>query len=265
MGNSAICKSAPCGNPKPVYKTVLSQIFQIAYEKPRPDATTTKSMNLDSSDPNNKSSPENVDVPKLEAHVKSHVKALIDYLEGSHNKVIDTGAYLHKVITGSFNPEVHMLGILTIIELLSASSKFSHDKSFLEKLRRRSQFEDNKTEENAKDGGNNQQSKGNNALDNSSFADYAQNLRSNIVQFEDYYIEIVIFLLDDKRNPFRKCSMRILEDDFVGRASFKHVLKSLELYTKNHVGTIPSDKGEVILNTSLAMMENYQTLSNKEG
>jgi len=51
----------------------------------------------------------------------------------------------------------------------------------------------------------------------------------------------------------------------LGKASFKHVLKSLELYTKNHVGTIPSDKGEVILNNSLAMMENYQTLSNKEG
>jgi len=251
MGNSAICKSAPCGNPKPVYKTVLSQIFQIAYEKPRPDNATNKSVNLDSSDPNNKSSPENVDVPKLEAHVKSHVKALIDYLEGSHNKVIDTGAYLHKVITGSFNPEVHMLGILTIIELLGVSSKFSHDQSFLEKLRRRSQFEDNKTEENAKDGGNHQKSKGNNALDNSSFAEYAQNLRSNIVQFEDYYVEIVIFLLDEKRNPFRK-------------ASFKHVLKSLELYTRNHVGSIPSDKGELILNTCLAAMENYQTLSNKD-
>jgi hypothetical protein len=249
MGNSAICKSTPCGNPKPVYKTVLSQIFQIAYEKPRLETSASKSMNLDSSDPNNKSLPENVDVPKLEAHVKSHVKALIDYLEGSHNKVIDTGAYLHKVITGSFNPEVHMLGILTINELLNASSKFSHDKSFLEKLRRRSQFEDNKTEENVKDGG--QTSKANKELDNSSFADYAQNLRSNIVQFEDYYIEIVIFLLDDKRNPFRK-------------ASFKHVLKSLELYTKNHVGTIPSDKGEVILNNSLATMENYQALSNKE-
>ncbi len=51
---------------------------------------------------------------------------------------------------------------------------------------------------------------------------------------------------------------------FIGKASFKHVLKSLELYTRNHVGTIPSDKGEVILNNSLAMMENYQTLSNKE-
>lgn len=160
-------------------------------------------------------------------------------MEGSHNKVIDTGAYLNKAITGSFNPEVHVLGILTIIELLSASSKFSHDKSCLEKLRRRSQFEDNKTEENVKDVG--QTSKANKELDNSSFADYAQNLRIKIVQFEDYDIEIVIFLLDDKRNPFRK-------------ASFKHVLKSLELYTRNYVGTISSDKGEVILNNSLAMM-----------
>ena len=204
MGNTALCKSGPCTtNPKPVYKTVLGQIFSIAFEKAGPDNSSNKSFSNDTTETTLKLSADIVDVPKLEAHVKSHIKALIDYLEGNHKKLIDTGTDLNKRITGSINPIIHMLGLLTIIELSNASSKFSHDKNFLARLRQRGK---NDTEENAKDSSANKiPSEQNKALDSSFNEEHSyQNFKDNIVQFENHVIEILIFLLDPKSDTLRK-------------------------------------------------------------
>lgn len=199
MGNAILCRNAPCTQPRPVYKTVLQQIFQIAVEKPKTEPGSTKNSTIDNMETTaSKTSPDQIDVPKLQAHVKSHIKGLIDYLEGSHNKLIDTGNYLHKVVTGSFNPDIHMLGLLVIIELLDASSKFTHDKNFLAKLHQRS---GNDGEEGAK-GENKAQKKASKDLENSSFLEYGQSLRGNVLQFEDNVVEILSFLLDGKKNPF---------------------------------------------------------------
>lgn len=199
MGNAILCRNAPCTQPRPVYKTVLQQIFQIAVEKPKSEPGSTKSSTIDNNETaTSKSSPEQIDLPKLQAHVKSHIKGLIDYLEGSHNKLIDTGNYLYKVVTNSFNPDIHMLGLLVIIELLDASSKFTHDKAFLAKLHQRS---GNEAEEGAK---GELQKKASKDLENSSFMELGQTLRGNVLQFEDNVVEILSFLLDGRKNPFSK-------------------------------------------------------------
>jgi len=265
MGNTALCKSTPCTtNPKPVYKTILSQIFQIALEKSVSDASTNKSFNADTSETTIKLPSDNVDVPRLEAHVKSHIKGLIDYLEGSHKKLIDTGAYLNKVITGSFNPNIHMLGLLTIIELLSASSKFSHNADFLTKLRQRGK---NDTEEIGKDSSaskiNQDQNKG---FDSSLYEDNIyQDFKDNIVQFENHVIEIVIYLLDSKIDNLRKKKVLLVTNFSLEKPVFKHILKTFGLYIANQVKNVPLDKLELIIDRLLTMVEPYQTFGNKEG
>ena len=200
MGNTILCRNTTCTQPRPVYKTVLTQIFQMGWEKPRVDSSSTKNNSIDHNETINRNPSEIVvDIPKLQAHVNSHIKGLIDYLEGSHKKLVDTGSYIQKVVTGTFNPDIHMLGLLVIIELIKASPKFTHDKNFLEKLHQRATNEEFIKAEGNDKPENKLPSKPID-LESSSFADYGTNLKDNVAYFDNCVVETLAFLLDEKRN-----------------------------------------------------------------
>lgn len=157
-----------------------------------------------------------------------------------------------------------MLGLLTIIELLSASSKFSHNADFLTKLRQRGK---NDTEEIGKDSSaskiNQDQNKG---FDSSLYEDNIyQDFKDNIVQFENHVIEIVIYLLDSKIDNLRKKKVLLVTNFSLEKPVFKHILKTFGLYIANQVKNIPLDKLELIIDRLLTMVEPYQTFGNKEG
>jgi hypothetical protein len=47
--------------------------------------------------------------------------------------------------------------------------------------------------------------------------------------------------------------------------SFKYALKVLLAYSKSHIGTIPADKMENIINYASDHITSYQNLNNKDG
>jgi hypothetical protein len=187
MGNASICKKTVCSQPRPMYKTVISNIFNIALEKNKLDAELAAEEN----NPIAIAEREQKEIARLRAHVKVHIKGLIDYLETNHSKLAECGFHLNQRMTASFNPEIHALVLLICEELMKESKRFSYDKNFYTQLiqSKTSASKDNKDFNDP----------------NTSFVnEYTSNsLTENLLQFEGSVVEILTFILDWKRPSTR--------------------------------------------------------------
>mmetsp|Transcript_8390 Transcript_8390/g.7463 ORF Transcript_8390/g.7463 Transcript_8390/m.7463 type:complete len:153 (-) Transcript_8390:1174-1632(-) len=119
MGNSTVCKAKPCSQPKPIHENIITKIFKITIEKSTEQ--TPKDQN-------------GIDMDRLINHVKDNSKALIEYLETNHKKLVECGYNLKMRCSSSLSPEVHAISLLVIIELTHESKKFTNDKEFKERL-----------------------------------------------------------------------------------------------------------------------------------
>jgi len=151
--------------------------------------------------------PENEAV-RLESHVKTHIKALVDYLEGNNNKLGDTGQYVYKKVSKSLDPEVHIIGLIVLRELLGELKKFSYDRDLLCKLMGAGGIDNTALtkEEKKKIYRQQEQDESGVILPNEGAgADitlYNNNIMGNIIEFEGSVIETLYFVLDQKRNPY---------------------------------------------------------------
>jgi len=150
--------------------------------------------------------PEN-EALRLESHVKSNIKALVDYLEGNNNKLGDTGKYVYKKVSKSLDPEVHIIGLIVLRELLGELKKFSYDRDLLCKLMGAGGIDNaalTKEEKKKLYRQQEQEDSGGN-LASEAGADitlYNNNIMGNIIEFEGSVVETLYFVLDQKRNPY---------------------------------------------------------------
>jgi hypothetical protein len=146
---------------------------------------------------------------RLETHVKSHIKALVDYLESNNNKLGDTGKYVYKKVSKSLDPEVHIIGLIVLRELLSQLRKFSYDRDLLCKLMGSGGIDNAALtkEEKKKLYRQQEQEESGAGTSNEAGTDIPQfnnNIMGNIIEFEGSVIETLYFVLDQKRNPYCK-------------------------------------------------------------
>jgi hypothetical protein len=175
------CKSVQCGGPKPIFKTIINEIF-----KPTLTENPGNKTNIDA------------DVNKLNSHVKANIKGLIDHLESNNNKLIDVGYYLSKHVTHSNNPETYLVGLFVLNELITESKKFRYDASLASKMRM-ARVDSNIDEPDDAE-----------RNDDAMTPDYNRHLTQNIMQFEDSSLDILVFLLDKSYNPYRKAIFKYL-------------------------------------------------------
>jgi hypothetical protein len=207
MGNAYPCKakkSHPSVKKQRVNQTILNRIFHIAKKKHHLTPAVKTERNMDKY--REKMHVDDMDVVRLEVHMTSHIKGLIDYLESNHNKLADTGKYVSKTVTKSSNPEIHVLGLLVLRDLLNNIEKFSYNQDMLSRLVGGQGLE-NVTltiEERRKifqvpdpnDEG---------ALDNSpDIVGFKSDMMGNIMEFEGSVMEVLSFTCDRKRNPLCK-------------------------------------------------------------
>jgi len=208
MGNSHLCRSTVCSEPKPVYKTVLSNIFQVTLNQKGPEdiAVNQSSPGISPSQANQQHSSygQKIDEEKLQAHVKLHIKSLIDYLETNHNKLTECGNHIYNRICGSFHQEVHIVGLMVIIELLNESKKFTYDKNFVNKLM---MMKSGTLTKNDRADSEIDHFKTDRDNEPNSFAEYNNNLTDNILEFESSVIEIIIEMLEKRKSHFGKKSI----------------------------------------------------------
>jgi hypothetical protein len=204
MGNSPLCRSTACSQPRPVYKTILSNIFQITLSQKGSEDTTANQSSPGISSSNdsqiNSSSNQKIDEEKLQSHVKSHTKGLIDYLETNHNKLAECGTQISNRICGSLHHETQIVGLMVIIELLNESKKFTYDKNFISKLmmqKSTNTFTKNERANNDLDSYKNEKDS-----EANSFSEYNNNLTDNILEFEATVIDIMIEMLEKKKSHF---------------------------------------------------------------
>lgn len=215
MGN---CKSAKCGQPRQVYKSTLDEIFKAHGGRPAPTMNTCIyqfsfyilfllhsipkpndsffTAQTKTGDPTQTDL--NIDVPKIQAHVRVHVKNLIEHLESDQSKLVDTGKYLEKVITNTPNPETHLIGIFVLHELINEFQKFSNEKinlQYLQKTKTKHQEEFSKIN---KDVGLMMIEREDTDYSNGSKRAFSE----AILQFEASFKEIILYLLDADSNPF---------------------------------------------------------------
>ncbi len=183
MGNAPICKKSVCSQPRPVYKTIISNIFNVALDKSKLESERDSVEN----NPLLIFDKDEKEIARLRAHVKVHIKSLIDYLETNHNKLAECGFHLSQRMTASFNPEIHALILIISEELLNESRRFSYDKNLLNQLiqSKTSVSKENKEFNDA----------------NASFtSDYnSTNFTENLIQFEGYIVDILTYTFDWKK------------------------------------------------------------------
>lgn len=146
---------------------------------------------------------------RLETHVKSHIKALVDYLESNNNKLGDTGKYVYKKVSKSLDPEVHMIGLIVLRELFGELRRFSYDRDLLCKLMGAGGIDNAALTKEEKKKLYRQQEQEENAAgtSNEPGADitlFKSDIMGNIIEFEGFVIETLYFVLDQKRNPYCK-------------------------------------------------------------
>ena len=207
MGNAY-----PCGSTKRrlsrkkqrmqrVNQTILDRIFHIAKTKHQHRPTIKSERKMEKY--REKMHVEDTDVARLEMLMNSHIKGLIDYLESNHNKLADTGKYVSKAVTKSSNPEIHILGLLVLRDLLNNIEKFSYDEDYLSRLvggqglenatltmeeRRRIFRAPDPSEEDAPD-------------KSPEIVGYKSDMMGNIMEFEGSVMEVLSFTCDRKKNP----------------------------------------------------------------
>jgi hypothetical protein len=172
MGNAPICKSTVCSQPRPIYKTALSNIFSVALEKSK--AQNGSNLELNNQIHNHElKDPDQREMLRLKTHVKLHIKNLIDYFETNKTKLAECGFYLYQRIPSSFNPEIHALALMVCEELLNESRRFCVDSNFYNQMMQTND-------------------------PNSSMASEHNpiSLTENLLQFEGYVVDILTFILD---------------------------------------------------------------------
>lgn len=197
MGNSYLCGNKPCAQPRPVYKTILNNLFKLTPEKKSEDnATSSQSNKIDES---SKERAKNIksEVVNLEAHVKSQIKGLVDYLETNHNKVAECGDQIYKRMDSSVHIEVHLVGLMIFTELLTESKKFTHDKTFLSRLVLQKKDTLTKQDMNEKE----------KESDNNSFMDA---ITDGIIEFETNAIEAMSYIFSTKKYKSSKLVLQNL-------------------------------------------------------
>jgi hypothetical protein len=212
MGNSYLCGSKGCVQPRPVYKTILNNLFKLNTEKKPEDNPTTSPVNKN--EDTTKENAKNIksEAIVIEAHVKSQIKSLVDYLETNHNKVAECGEHIFSRMKSSVQIENHLIGLMIFIELLNESKKFTHDKTFLSRLALQKKDTITKQEINEKEKDS----------DNNSFMDA---ITDGIIEFERYPIEAMIFIFSNKyksstfvflNSKIRSCDFEICSPDSAG-------------------------------------------------
>ena len=181
------CRSVQCGAPKPVYKTIINEIFKVALANNQNQSEIV-------------SHPE-IDTVKLENHVQANIKGLIDHLESNNNKLIDCGNYLNKIVKNTLNPEVFITCLFVFNSLIIESKKFKYDSNLLKRLKMQRNF--SQIDESDQDNLN---------INNEKLPDdsieSALHLTENIVLFEDNLLEILIYMLDEVHNNYSKALKR---------------------------------------------------------
>lgn len=199
MGNS-VC-TTHCSNfrkSKQTYVIILNRIYNGAKPKfPGNPQFSSRKMKKRYQEKKRVSNEEQL---RLEVHVKNNIKALVDYLESNHNKLADTGTFIYKKASRSLDPEVHIVSLLIMKELLNQLKKFTNDKNLLCKLMvsRNGRVSDEEKKQF-------EEREGNIAIEeNYAGSDvavpYNTELKANIIEFEGSVIELLYFILDQRKN-----------------------------------------------------------------
>ena len=205
MGNT-ICNSK-CGKwrkSKQTYVIILNRIYSITRQKSKRWLKISIHKSLEISQEKTRVSIEQELV--LRSHVKNNIKALIDYLGSNHNKLPDTGKFVYKKASKSLDPEVHIVSLLVIKELLSNLNKFTYDQDLLCKLMGRRNESASIPNEEKKLFYLDKCSDENNEVGSSVDVAPPNNteMKGNIIEFEGLVIELLYFILDQRRNPHCK-------------------------------------------------------------
>lgn len=141
-----------------------------------------------------------IDVPKLQANVRTQMKTLVDHLESDQSKLAETGKYLEKIITTTINPETHLTGIFVLTELMDALQGISKEKSEVMSPSKTKKVKTNfnLARENRRMADSMEREQTESPIMNQ------QVLTEAFLQFETSFKEIILFLLDEDANPFSK-------------------------------------------------------------
>ncbi len=211
MGNSL--KKSPCHwkKTKLAYIVILKRIFHGSKAYRQTDRASVIHKKLQKRH-------HRINIPeeetiRLETYVKSHIKGLVDYLESNNNKLGDTGKYVYKKVSRSLDPEVHIIGLIVLRELLGELRKFSYDRDLLCKLMGAGGIDNAALtkEEKKKLYRQQEQDESVGAASNEAGVDltlYKNDLMGNIIEFEGLVVETLYFVLDQKRNPYCKFDLK---------------------------------------------------------
>lgn len=173
--------------------TICTFVFSLVYPLTTPPLAQFKTMDLNQ--------PDNaIDVPKLQANVRTQMKTLVDHLESDQSKLAETGKYLEKIITTTINPETHLTGIFVLTELMDALQGISKEKSEVMSPSKTKKVKTNfnLARENRRMADSMEREQTESPIMNQ------QVLTEAFLQFETSFKEIILFLLDEDANPFSK-------------------------------------------------------------
>ena len=169
------CKSVQCGAPKPIYKTIINEIFRVAL------AHKNQSENTN---------PPNIDIGKIQNHVQANIKGLIDHLESNNSKLIDCGNYLNKIVRNTSNPEVFITCLFVFDSLITESRKFKYDSNLLKRLKmQRNVPQIDESDQYI-------------FINDDKLPEDSMEIAENIVIFEDNLLEILVYMLDEAHNNY---------------------------------------------------------------
>ena len=126
------------------------------------------------------------------------MKTLLDHLESDQSKLAETGRYLEKVITTTINPETHLTGIFVLKELMNEFQNISKEKIGIissNKTKLRTSLDLNR-EHSVNLGSRIERAQSESLIMNQ------QGFTEALLQFENSFKEIILFLLNEDANPF---------------------------------------------------------------
>ena len=207
MGNAL--KKSPCHwkKNKLAYIVILKRIFHGS--KPYHQTDRKSAIHRKLKKRHHRTNIPEEEAIRLETYVKSHIKALVDYLESNNNKLGDTGKYVYRKVSKSLDPEVHIIGLIILRELFGELRRFSYDRDLLCKLMGAGGIDNAALtkEEKKKLYRQQEQEESVGGASNEAGADltlYKSDIMGNIIEFEGFVVETLYYVLDQKRNPYCK-------------------------------------------------------------